>query len=324
MKIHNIGIPLDALGDFTGLKGLEPALAHFQVLGYSQVEIDPSPFALVVDGSLRRNQLDDFSAVLSNFNFRYSIHSPNRLNLAFDPRHDLCRRILLCQIEICRALGGDRVVYHSGLQALDDVARGVRRTIFTDEELEQGAQREVQAFKELAPIAADAGVVVCMENGDSHQWEHNVMAKFNLPRSELLKHHARLHPQNVARQLEAIDHPNVAMVLDIAHLHIAANDMGFDYLEAIEIAAPWTKHLHVNDNYGRLDRGFDTESDRWAYGEADIHLPPGWGSIPYAQVLTRLRDYEGDLILEIKPGFQEHLGECLATMRRFVRESEEA
>lgn len=314
----------DTLDDSGDLRRLEQALARIKELGYAQVEMDVSLYGFVIDGKIRQAQFEAFCSVLKNFDFRYSIHSPNRLNLAYDPRHELSRSILLRQIEICRAIGGTRVVYHSGLESLSDVAHGVRRTLLTDKELREGERREVQAFKELAPIAADAGVVVCMENGDSHQWEHTVIASFDLPRETLLKYHARLDPQNVVRQLEEIDHPNVAMTLDIAHLHIAAHDMGFDYLKAVETAAPWAKHLHVNDNFGRLDRGYGTESDRWAYGEADIHLPPGWGSIPYREVLARLPDYEGALILEIKPGFRDHLGECLSTMKRLVDDSGQA
>ena len=34
-----------------------------------------------------------------------------------------------------RTDGGNRVLYHSGLQALDDVARGIRRHVLTNEEL---------------------------------------------------------------------------------------------------------------------------------------------------------------------------------------------
>jgi len=324
MKIHNYGISLDTLGEFGSLQRLEQALTYYQELGYSLVEIDLSPFALVIDGNIRQPQLDAFCTVLANFKLHYSIHSPNRLNLAYDSQHELSKRILRCQIEICHAIGGIRVVYHSGLQALDEVAPGLRRTLLTEDALREGAQREVNALKEIAPFAADAGVVVCLENGDPHQWEHDLIARFNLPREALLQHHARLHPQNIVRQLEAIDHPNVALTLDIAHLYIAANDMGFDYLEAVSIAAPWVKHLHVNDNYGRLDRGYDKGADRWAYGEGDIHLPPGWGSIPYEQVLARLPQYEGDLVLEIKLGFEDHLSECLATIRRLVRDSENA
>ena len=122
----------------------------------------------------------------------------------------------------------------------------------------------------------------------------------------------------IVRQLEAIDDPAVGMTLDIAHLHIAAYDIGFDYLDAIEEAAPWVSHLHANDNFGRLDRGFDSEADRWPYGEADVHLPPGWGSIPYAEAFARLSAYSGDLILEIKSGFADYLGESLATMAGIV------
>jgi sugar phosphate isomerase/epimerase len=113
----------------------------------------------------------------------------------------------------------------------------------------------------------------------------------------------------------------VGMTWDIAHLHRAAHDLGFDYLEAVEQAAPWVRHLHANDNFGRLDTGFDSEPDRWPYGEADIHLPPGWGSIPYEEVFARLSGYEGDLILEIKSGFVDYLGESLATMQVLVKQT---
>lgn len=144
-----------------------------------------------------------------------------------------------CQLEVCRAVGAGILVYHSGLQALDQVQYGVRPTLLSDEELLAGAAQEVAALRELAPVAANAGVIIGMENGDSHQWEHTLLAQFDRPRADLSQHHARLHIPPIVRQLEAIDHPNVAMTLDIAHLHIAAHDMGFDYLAAIEQAAPW-------------------------------------------------------------------------------------
>jgi hypothetical protein len=61
------------------------------------------------------------------------------------------------------------------------------------------------------------------------------------------------------RLLEAIDHPNVGMAMDVGHLYIAARDMGFDYLEGISQAAPWIRHVHISDNFGNLDQGFDIE-----------------------------------------------------------------
>ena len=318
--IHNIGLPSDSLAETNRLSQLEQNLAHFQGLGYTLVEVDLIPFAVIINGEIRQPQLANLAAVLKNFDLHYSVHGLSRLNLAYDPRHELSRRIMASQIEACGVIGARQLVYHSGLQALDQVRYGVRRTLLSDDALHEGSRQEVAAFKVLAPLAADAGVTIGMENGDPHQWEHNLIAQFGLPRQALAQHHARLYIEPIVRQLEAIDHANVALTLDVAHLHIAAHDMGFDYLEAVSQAAPWVKHLHLNDNFGRVDWGFDHEEDRWAYGEADIHLPPGWGSIPYAEVFTRLVGYEGDLILEIKPGFQDYLGEALQTIRTILDE----
>ena len=318
IQVRDIGIGLKISDRSSQLRQLEQDLAYFQKLGFRLVEVDPLPFSLIVNGELRRPQLEDFLAVLGNFDLHYSIHGLVRLNLAYDPRHDLCHRIMLCQIEIGQAAGASLLVHHSGLQALDAVRYGVQRSLLTEEELDAGVRREVEAFRALAPVAADAGIVIGIENGDPHQWEYNVIARFGLPRSELSKHHPRLHIGPIVRQLEAIDHPNVAMTLDVGHLYIAAHDVGFDYLEAISEAAPWIRHIHISDNFGQLDQGFDVERDRWAFGEADIHLPPGWGIIPYRETFARLADYEGDLVLEIKPGFRDYFGEGLETMQAIL------
>lgn len=322
MKIGAIGLSVDISAGYQRFRRLEETLAHVQEMGYGLVELSISSLGIIFDGAVRPEPLGDLVAVTRNFDLRYTVHGLNRLNLAYDPRHELSRRIMEAQIKVAGAVGASRLVYHSGLQALDAVHHGVRRTLLSEQELLEGAEREVAALRALAPQARDAGLVIGMENGDSHLWEHHIIAHFGLPRAELAKHHARLMIPPIVRQLEAIDDPAVGMTLDIAHLHIAAHDMGFDYLEAVEQAAPWVCHLHANDNFGRLDWGFDNEPDRWPYGEADIHLPPGWGSIPYGEVFARLGGYEGDLILEIKPGFSDYLGECLTTMRELVHQSE--
>jgi sugar phosphate isomerase/epimerase len=273
---------------------------------------------LIFDGELRHRQLADFLGVTRRSGLRFSVHGIGRLNLAYDPRHELCRKIMRAQIELCAAMGATRLVYHSGLQALDEVHRGVRATLLTAQELEEGAQREVAAFRDLAPIAADAGVIICMENLDPHLWEHNLIRNFGLPRSEIDQHLARLRIGPIVRQLAAINHPSVAMTLDVAHLHLASHDLGFSYCDAVSEAAPWVRHLHVTDNFGRLDAGYSDERDRWAFGEADMHMPPGWGIIPYAEVFARLSDYQDDLILEIPMDFYDNVADARATMRSIL------
>jgi sugar phosphate isomerase/epimerase len=319
IHVNDIGLGLEYLDAPGQLHQLEERLAHYRATGFRLVEIDPGPYHLVIHGELHRPSLANWSAVLRQFDLRYSIHGPMRLNLAYDPRHDLCQQIMRCQIEICRTIGASSLVYHSGLQALDQVRYGVCRSLLTEDELAEGARREVAAFRSLAPVASDAGVTIGMENGDTHQWEHDLIARYGLPRSALLQHHARLRLAPIVRQLEEIGHPSMGMTLDLGHLYIAARDLGFDYLVSITEAASWVKHLHISDNLGLLDYGFDAEPDRWAYGEADIHMPPGWGSVPYCDALGRLPGYRGDAILEIKAGFLDQAAEGLHAFRELLR-----
>ena len=315
MIVHNIGIDLTRQGGFTRLDQLEVELSHYWELGFRLLEINPSPFTLIVNGEVRRPQLVNFLAVLGNFDFRCSVHAPDRLNLAYDPREDLCRRMMLSLFEICDALDASRLVLHSGLYALDDLLFGLRRALLTDEELAAGAQREVDLLKELAPHAAGAGVVIGIENCPPHQRELDILARFGLTKADLAIHHARLRIPPIVRQLEAIDHPNVALTLDMSHLFLAANLLEFDYLDAVRTAIPWVKHLHANDNFGQLDRGYEVLTERLPFGEGDLHLPPGWGRIPYREALALLPNYEGDLILEIKSLYRDFFGEARQNMQ---------
>ncbi|MCB0080173.1 MAG: sugar phosphate isomerase/epimerase, partial [Caldilineaceae bacterium] len=205
MQINNIGIAFGISAGPRRWARLEEGLGWIADQGYKLVEMNPHSVAVIVNGEVRQDVLADYVAVLNNFDLHYTIHGLNRLNLAYDPRRELCKQIMRAQLEVCQAVGAKVLVYHSGLQALDSVRYGVRRTLLSDYELLVGAEQEVAALRELGPIAANAGVLIGMENGDSHQWEHNVIAQFGRPRSDLSKHHARLHIPPIIRKLEAID-----------------------------------------------------------------------------------------------------------------------
>ena len=318
IKIHDIGVSLKTSGTMFTPPQLEAGLEHLKQVGFPLVEINPALFPMIFDGELRPKRLAEFLAVTKRSGLRFSIHGYDRLNLAYDPRHDLCKKIMRALIELCAAAGATRLVYHSGLQALDDVRTGVRAALLTDDELEEGARREVKALKELGAIAADAGVIICMENLDPHLWEHTIFRGFGRPDSDIDKHLKRLRIGPIVRQLEAVNHPNVRMTLDVGHLHMSSYDRGFSYLDAVSEAAPWVRHLHVSDNFGRLDAGYSIERDRWAFGEADMHMPPGWGIIPYRDVFARLPDYRDDMVLEILVDFDHNLAEARENIRGFL------
>ena len=175
--------------------------------------------------------------VLDRYDLRYTLHAPNRTNLAFGYDRDLDYAVLQACIEFCREIKADVLVYHSGLQAVEYPRFGFYPLPDPDE-MKRGAEREVMALRKIAPYAADHGVTIGMENGDPHLWELEVLRKNDLPDSDLPVYHPRLCIPPIVDQVNAVNHPNIGMTLDLAHLHIAAHTVGFDYLEAVEQAAP--------------------------------------------------------------------------------------
>lgn len=317
MKINGIGKDVGDHYIAGRLSRLEEVLTYYQQLGYTVAELPIEGLNVVVNGYLLAQRVKVVQEILSRYAFRYTVHAPNRTNLAYGYNHELEKAVLRSSIEFCHQINAKRLVYHSGLQALD-AARSGMVLLPDDDELQRGIEREIKALSEIAPMAADANVIIGMENGDPHLWEYRLLMQHDKSPDDLPKYHARLRISSIVQQIEAINHPNIAMTLDLAHLYLATHTLDDNYLDSIKRAAKWVKHLHLNDNFGKLDVGFDNESARLLYGEADLHLPPGWGTIPFVEAFKCLKDYEGDMILEIKQPYWDHFGEALENIRQFL------
>jgi sugar phosphate isomerase/epimerase len=98
-----------------------------------------------------------------------------------------------------------------------------------------------------------------------------------------------LDPAALAEQLAAIDHQAVCGVLDFGHGWLSAARLGFDYLAHVRRFAPYVGHLHVTDNCGRpITAPFVSDADHVPLGMGDLHLPIGWGTVPYDALLEDL------------------------------------
>jgi len=104
LDVRAIGLAVGVPAGHNRMQRLEETLAHVQGLGYTLVELGISSLGIIFDGAVRAAPLADLAAVTRNFNLRYTVHGLNRLNLAYDPRHDLCRRIMRAQIEVAHAM----------------------------------------------------------------------------------------------------------------------------------------------------------------------------------------------------------------------------
>jgi sugar phosphate isomerase/epimerase len=124
-------------------------------------------------------------------------------------------------------------------------------------------------------------------------------------------------PRALAEQLRKIDHPAIGGCLDFGHAYLSAPVLGFDYLDAIEAFSEQVWHLHLHDNFGIPDhRCYDDPGDRVALGIGDLHMPMGWGGIPWADLLPRMRFRSGTCaLIELNGRYRTVEGRVAATAR---------
>jgi sugar phosphate isomerase/epimerase len=97
---------------------------------------------------------------------------------------------------------------------------------------------------------------------------------------------------------------------------------GMDYLDALRAFAPCVNHLHVHDSFGRpsTEARFYSHAERIAFGMGDLHLPMGWGDIPWETILPELTFRPGTvMIVELPPRHLAELDACAETARRFIQ-----
>jgi len=124
-------------------------------------------------------------------------------------------------------------------------------------------------------------------------------------------------PSRLAYELAQIDHPNIRCCLDVSHAYINCGFHGRDLLEELTPLAPFAEHLHLHDSFGRPnDIRTVSRSERIAYGLGDLHLPLGWGAIPWNAIFSELSFPKTPvMMLELPPPHAEELDNCIATMQ---------
>ena len=277
------------------LKKFESELEFFQRVGFEYVEIPPAGLDVIMRGSLVPTRVKRVKQILNKYELKYTVHAPDVINLrrVTNPWH---KRVFEASIEFAGMIGAEVVVYHCG--KTDD------RLDFSEK---QQKKAEIRALKSLARFAEEHGVYIGVENLPSHSVEE------------------------VIEIVEAVDHPHVRMTLDVAHLFIAANYKGLDYLNQIEKALPYVVELHVSDTFGEAQERFqdipDFEGFRLMYGIGDLHLPLGYGDISFNEVAKLITDFgfEGVVILEInnlEKYFEEYQDSYMKLRRLFLSAKE--
>ena len=304
--IERIGINADSFtinGDAAVLKSF---LERFVEAGFSFAEIPVHGMDCIVNGSLCTRRVADIRKMLSSYPLGYSVHSPDQLNLADEADPETHARALRSTIDFAAEIGAETVVYHGSLR-LHAQADGPSVPGPGEVRLEAGAfpdpgalralwADEIDRLGKVADHAAACGIRVAVEN---------------IFRQSARERSYRFDPRALACVVSAVDSPALGICFDFGHAFISSREEGFGMEEALNAVLPRLAHVHIHDNFGKPSIPNARAIDMLFKGSGDLHLPPGWGAIPYDALFPIFAtDFSGIFTLELQPRFADCYGEA--------------
>lgn len=292
----------DDLSDF------DAELDMIEALGVETIELPTYDMDVVVGGRIRRPQLEALKRAVAGRDVGFSVHGPLSINFMDEayrlPRHF---EVLQASLEVAAEVGAENYVVHSGLTPRQQ-----------GDGIEEAYRRQREWLARAGDVARQHGLHLCVET---------LFAGFDG------RGYAST-PVRLAGELAAISHPNVMATLDFSHSYLKLDFDGrrADFVEEVKALAPYARHLHVHDSFGRQDDiWMFTDGERLAYGHGDLHLPVGWGDIPWETLIDECTFPEGAVFnIELKQRYwyaaQETVDatKALAASARVVRRAEAA
>lgn len=305
MQIAGIAINADATRLDGSLDVLRSELDYFGELGFTRVEIAPHGVGALLNGGLCRERVRLLLQVLGAYPFHYIVHGPNPMNLMNREAPELEQRMFRASLEFAEATGSPVMVYHAGRFLPEEQfqlpAQGSLTPAYTQQlwDLERGL------LQELGEVAARHRVVIAIENARPY------LDASPYCYGEFLA--------SLAAMAQQVDHPQVGVALDLGHAYLASCHHSYDLLEGVAAVAPYVRHIHLHDNFGRCCASYEKkQGELLTTGRGDLHLPIGWGEVPAREVLAELQDYRGTVTLEIRPRYRAYYHEALINARALL------
>ena len=265
--------------------------------GADFVELLLPDLGVILGGRLGESRMARVSRSLSEVDLSYTVHAPLEADLMDLGQQELQKEILMSSIRFAGEIGGSTVVCHAGRRVASRDARF---------RLKDQLSAERAALREIGDLAEELDVTVAVEN--------------YLPDRSVLIGEAYDYstwPSDLAEQISAVDHPAIGICLDVGHAALAASFFGFDYLEECAVATPLVRHVHLHDNLEKTCASVDpADYGDLIYGVGDLHLPPGHGSIPLAELFRHV-DFPAvpSCCVELSPGLFREASEALRSAR---------
>jgi sugar phosphate isomerase/epimerase len=295
-----IGTKIDEVRIDGSLHAFRKDLATFASLGMEAVEIPVHGVDAIKNGNLDRIRLRSVLGILREFEFRYSVHSPNPLNLMDEEDFLKHYSVFQASLEFAGEIGARVLVYHAGRFIPEEtfcLPLSPRRDPDREKRL---LEQEREALRELAEEFPE--VVIAVENARPYLF-HSPYCYGE--RIDLLQD-----------QVREVNRPNVQITLDTGHLFMSSRFHRFDPEEAVRSMKELIVHTHVHDNFGgAIYYNQKIQTHQIPLGKGDSHMPVGWGAVPFSSLLSAyLPSYSGLMIMELRSRYFGNLKESQANL----------
>jgi sugar phosphate isomerase/epimerase len=303
-ELHKIGSKIDEVRIDGNLDALKRDLEHYRKINIEAVELPVHGLDAIKNGLLDKRQVKRVKEILKNFDFKYSVHSPNPLNLMNRQNLELHISVFMASLEFASEIGSNILVYHSGRFVPEETFPVKGNFKISPDEKRRLLNIEAESLKRLADKFPD--IIICMENARPYLFHSPYCYAERL---DALK-----------EQIEKVNRKNVRATLDIGHLYMAAGFYNFDPVEAATNIKELIAHIHVHDNFGDAVHHYEKQqTHQIPFGRGDSHMPVGWGEIPIAKILSTLIDtYHGMLMMELRSRYFNNVGESRNNLEKIL------
>lgn len=301
IPIRSIGIngnPSMWEGD---LNRFRDSLAFFESVGFDHIEIPPHGLDVIIGGKVNTKRLSKIKEITREFRLNYTVHAPDFLNLMDDKNPELHRSVFIASLEFTSEIGGKLLVYHAGRVPIEYANDKVR--------MDELKAMERESLREFSLLASRYDIFIGVENSDVDP---------SITFGKMYAYGACI--DKLVDQVSEIARPNVGITFDFGHARVASTYFGFDYLSSIKLASPYINSLHIYDSFGRPN-GLDARLPyifQIVYGLDDLHLPLGWGDIPFEEIFANLKIPQSFMTIELNPRYKDEYEESLKIARRLA------
>jgi sugar phosphate isomerase/epimerase len=284
--MQELGAKIDETMIDRSLPRLKTGLDVLRENEFRAVELPVHGLDAIRNGRLDYARVMHVRELLGDYDFSYSVHSPDPLNLMDRDELDLHVAVLKASIEFSLLINATVLVYHPGRYVPEELFMLYEKHDFSSDEKRKLLDREALVLQRIADEYPE--MTICMENSRPYL--------FHSPYC----YAERLGP--LAEQVERINRRNIKINLDFGHLYLSSKHYGFDAIKAVEEVRQHIGHTHIHDNFGKVIFHHEKQQTRLVpFGKGDSHMPVGWGEIPFEEILsTFIEGYEGMFMMELR------------------------